>query len=220
MSRRAESMPWPRGSWRSPTTAAPRLSCKVPCTYEVESASGGYLSLGKLTARVEEGGGQGSEPPFSSYGIRGARGERTANPLLSQQEREPTTSLAPRPSAEERGEGERSIHYPLATIHLFTVRTPTAVVTDLGTEFGVEVDRSGRSLPAFFREGSSCVRPKTRREDAARSFLWGPTSRPAWNRAGIGRPERFPRQSCRRRRLSCVKCPSGRRSSSSTRAWA
>ena len=30
---------------------------------------------------------------------------------------------------------------PLSTLHspLFTIRTPTATVTDLGTEFGVEV---------------------------------------------------------------------------------
>ena len=34
-----------------------------PCTYEVESPRGGFLSLGKLTARVErsEVRGQGSE---------------------------------------------------------------------------------------------------------------------------------------------------------------
>ncbi|MBU4273299.1 MAG: FecR family protein [Planctomycetes bacterium] len=75
-----------------------------PCTYEVESTSGGYLALGKLTARVEK----------------------------------------------ERSEvrGQRSDHYPLSTNSnpqslipnpLFSVRTPTAIVTDLGTEFGVEV---------------------------------------------------------------------------------
>jgi hypothetical protein len=37
-------------------------------------------------------------------------------------------------------------HYPL-----FTVRTPTAVVTDLGTEFGVEVVRSGETTSHVFR---------------------------------------------------------------------
>ena len=73
-----------------------------PCTYEVDSAAGGFLSLGKLTARVEKSG------------IRGP-------------------------------ESEGSDHYPQSPIHypLFSVRTPTAVVTDLGTEFGVEVDKSG-----------------------------------------------------------------------------
>jgi hypothetical protein len=34
---------------------------------------------------------------------------------------------------------------------LFTVRTPTAVVTDLGTEFGVEYDRSGVTRSSVFR---------------------------------------------------------------------
>ena len=34
---------------------------------------------------------------------------------------------------------------------LFSVRTPTAVVTDLGTEFGVEVDRSGVSRAHVFQ---------------------------------------------------------------------
>ena len=106
-----------------------------PATYEVESNSGGFLSLGKLTARVENKGtgvrGQGS----------GSKGERTANlpSPRSEGEGEPTTSLAPRPSS------LTPEHYPLSTIHypLFSVRTPTAVVTDLGTEFGVEVDRQG-----------------------------------------------------------------------------
>jgi hypothetical protein len=115
-----------------------------PCTYEVESMAGGFLSLGKLTARVEakevtgpigaqrpEGrSGQLDLSPFSPRGT-GSRGERTANPTLSQRqptvgrERQPAASLAPRPSS------------------LFAVRTPTAIVTDLGTEFGVEVAENG-----------------------------------------------------------------------------
>ncbi len=92
-----------------------------PCTYEVDSAAGGFLSLGKLTARVErsEVRTQGSEH----------------SPL--------TTS-----------------HYPLATTSnpqslipnpRFVVRTPTAVVTDLGTEFGVEVDALGATQSHVFR---------------------------------------------------------------------
>ena len=51
-------------------------------------------------------------------------------------------------------------HQPLATnpsplsplpSPLFTVHTPTAVVTDLGTEFGVEVDRDGSSASYVFQ---------------------------------------------------------------------
>ncbi len=82
-----------------------------PCTYEVESTAGGYLSLGKLTARVEQ---------------RGAgRGTR----------------------------GEDGSHYPLSTTHypLFSVRTPTAIITDLGTEFGVEVGKEGTTTSHVFR---------------------------------------------------------------------
>ena len=42
-------------------------------------------------------------------------------------------------------------HSSFVTHHLFSVRTPTAIVTDLGTEFGVEVDRSGASRAHVFR---------------------------------------------------------------------
>ncbi len=79
-----------------------------PCTYEVESTAGGYLSLGKLTAKVEAVEGKGSRSKVQG----------------------------PRPS----------LHPSSFILHpssLFFVRTPTAVVTDLGTEFGVEVDESG-----------------------------------------------------------------------------
>ena len=76
-----------------------------PCTYEVDSAAGGFLSLGKLTARVEKN---------DECGMMNDEVEDT----------------------EIRTSHHFSIH-PL--IHLFSVRTPTAIVTDLGTEFGVEV---------------------------------------------------------------------------------
>jgi hypothetical protein len=77
-----------------------------PATYQVESATGGYLSIGKLTARLEtEVRGQKSE-------VRGQRSE----------------------SANQKSEIKNQ---------KFVVRTPTAVVTDLGTEFGVEVSSRG-----------------------------------------------------------------------------
>ena len=62
-----------------------------PLTYEAESNNGGFMSIGKLTGKVES----------------------------------------------ERAKG-------------FSVRTPTAVITDLGTEFGVEVDRDGRTEAQVF----------------------------------------------------------------------
>ena len=75
-----------------------------PVTYEVESKDGGYLSIGKLTARVEKKAAE-SKPQ----------------------------SLIPNPSLSTK-------HYSL-----FTIKTPTATVTDLGTEFGVLVDSRGKS---------------------------------------------------------------------------
>ena len=66
-----------------------------PVTYKVES-NGGYLSVGKLTGKLEK------------------KEEHVASSNLQ--------SLIPNP---------------------FVIRTPTAVVTDLGTEFGIEVDKAG-----------------------------------------------------------------------------
>ncbi len=73
-----------------------------PCTYEVESPRSGFLSLGKLTARVEK--------------------SEIRNP---------------------KSEGSDPSSFILHPSSLFTVKTPTAIVTDLGTEFGVEVDEQG-----------------------------------------------------------------------------
>ncbi len=82
-----------------------------PCTYEVESPVGGYLSLGKLTARVE------------------SRSRLPSGTL-------PTDSNT---SKSRPADGT-----------YFSVRTPTAVVTDLGTEFGVEVAKSGDTVSHVF----------------------------------------------------------------------
>lgn len=68
-----------------------------PVTYQVDSPRGGFLSVGKMTARVDK-----------------KAGKQIANPQFR----------IPNPP-------------------LFTVRTPTAVVNDLGTEFGMDVDRNG-----------------------------------------------------------------------------
>jgi probable HAF family extracellular repeat protein len=111
-----------------------KVILQAPATYEVESDRSGYLSLGMLTARIEK---EASEVRGQESG---SRGERTANPVVSQTGTGPTTSLAPSPS-------------PLSPLPspLFSVRTPTAVVADLGTEFGVEVEPSGASLAHVFR---------------------------------------------------------------------
>jgi hypothetical protein len=80
-----------------------------PVTYEVMSPAGGYLSQGKLTARLEEKSEIGGQRPES---------------------------------ANQKSEIRN---------HTFAVRTPTAVVTDLGTEFGVEVDKKGHTTSHVFR---------------------------------------------------------------------
>ncbi len=96
-----------------------------PCTYEVESRAGGYLSQGRLTARVVTGGGG-----------RGA-------------EHEPVTASLVQPAT--IGHSEYPVARPPSPVPRFTVRTPTAKITDLGTEFGVEVDPSGASTAHVYR---------------------------------------------------------------------
>ena len=185
-----------------------------PCRYEAESSRGGFLSLGRLTARVEAKKGtgpigrNGPSPasgypaahqldlsPFSPRGSE-AKGERTANPPLSQQEMGPTISLAPRP------------------LSLFSVRTPTAVVTDLGTEFGVEVDRSAPAGHTSFRARSSSDRPMTTRASA--SFNWEPMSRRGRRSAQTGWSPCFAERAHRACPPLCAGCPRRRRLDSLT----
>jgi hypothetical protein len=80
-----------------------------PVRYELESPAGGYLAVGKLTAKLE----QRSE-------VRGRKSE----------------------SAMQKSE---------IAHQTFAVRTPTATLTDLGTEFGVEVDKKGQTKSHVFR---------------------------------------------------------------------
>jgi len=70
-------------------------------TYEVESAASGFLSVGKLTAKLEK------TPEVRHH------------------------------------KPEANLQTSKFQISKFVVRTPTATVTDLGTEFGVEVNREG-----------------------------------------------------------------------------
>jgi len=88
-------------------TTGAKVILQGPCTYEVESPQGGYLALGKLTARVASG-----EWPVAS--------------VQSQANHKSAISKSPN-----------------LQISKFTVRTPTALITDLGTEFGVEVFEDG-----------------------------------------------------------------------------
>ena len=91
-----------------------RVILQGPVTYEVDSAVGGYLAVGKLTTRL----GGGAKP-------------HATNPKSEI----PNFESSP------------------STLHssLFTITTPTAVVTDLGTEFGVEVGKTGLTTSHVFR---------------------------------------------------------------------
>jgi hypothetical protein len=80
-----------------------------PVTYEVDAKDGGFLSLGKLTARVEK--------------------KRNDEGRMMNDELQPMSS--------------DTHHSSPITHHLFSVRTSTITVTDLGTEFEVEVKPKG-----------------------------------------------------------------------------
>ena len=181
-------IPCPPGFMEITYDSGAKVILQGPVTYEVESARGGFLSLGKLTARVEskglgagdrDQGRRASEPPTQPSPKRGAQ---------------PTASLALRPSAgkAESRNPKAEISNPQSPIPnpLFAVRTPTAVVTDLGTEFGVEVDRRGLRSRTSSGARSRCGWPMP-----AKMFLpfnWEPTNRPAWN----GRRPGCSRDSC------------------------
>jgi len=104
-----------------------------PVTYEADSRDGGFLSLGKLTARLEKEWsavrGQGSEKVAS--GQWPVASEANPKSQISNSQISNPQSLIPNP--------------------LFAVRTPTATITDLGTEFGVEVDKRGGTVSHVFR---------------------------------------------------------------------
>ncbi len=105
-----------------------------PCTYKVDSRAGGYLAIGKLTARVEKKGsgvrGQGPEKVASgeqsvASGQWSVASEANPKSQIAKSQISNPQSQIPNPSA--------------SPVPVFAVRTPTATVTDLGTEFGVEV---------------------------------------------------------------------------------
>jgi hypothetical protein len=95
-----------------------------PVTYEVESPTGGYLSVGKLTAKLEK------RSAVSGQRLVAAKSEISSPRSLA-------TSPSPNPQS-------------LIPNPLFAVRTPTAIVTDLGTEFAVEVDPLGSTTSHVF----------------------------------------------------------------------
>jgi hypothetical protein len=102
-----------------------------PVTYEVDARNGGFLSVGKLTARLEKGeGGRGKAEGVAGGQWPVASGNQQPS-IINQQSSNPQSPI-PNPSSP----------FPLPP-SAFVVRTPTATVTDLGTEFGVEVAKDG-----------------------------------------------------------------------------
>ena len=66
----------------------------------------------------------------------------------------------------------------------FAVRTPTATVTDLGTEFGVEVSKDGNTTSHVFRGSVRLqVVPADGETEATLPESCTRTSRPAWTKA-------------------------------------
>ncbi len=112
-----------------------------PCTYKVDSRAGGYLAIGKLTARVEKKGS----------GVRGQGPEKVASGEQSVASGQWSVASEANPKSEI---AKSPISNPQSPIPnpLFTVRTPTATVTDLGTEFGVEV-KSDKSTAVCVARG-------------------------------------------------------------------
>ena len=105
-----------------------------PVTYSIES-NGGYLAVGKLTGKLGKRGERREE-----------RGEVAANrqiPNPKSQNLNPSP-LSPLPSP------------------LFVIRTPTATVTDLGTEFGVEVSEQKTTKVCVFTGAVNIAHPNGR----------------------------------------------------------
>jgi len=103
-------------------TTGAKVILQGPCTYEVESPHGGFLALGKLTARVASG--QWPVASAESHAANHKSAIRNHKSAISKS--------------------------PNLQISKFAVRTPTAIITDLGTEFGVEVFDTGETISHVF----------------------------------------------------------------------
>jgi hypothetical protein len=111
----------------------PVVVLQGPCVYTAESKMGGYLGRGRLMARVGKESGRRGEGESGRLADRGAAANsisRISNPKSSS-DKSPPLPLSP-------------------SSPLFSVRTPHAVVNDLGTEFGVEVDAGNGSCVHVF----------------------------------------------------------------------
>ena len=125
-------------------TTGARVILQGPVSYKVDSAAGGFLGIGKLTARLEKKA-ETQNLPSPVYG-RGAGGEGGSQHDTDSNHTQLQSALTLTLSR-KRARGPDS-PFPLHP-STFAVTTPTAVVTDLGTEFGVEVTRQGVETVVF-----------------------------------------------------------------------
>lgn len=126
-----------------------RVILEGPCSYTVDSDAGGYLLRGKLVARIDNNlvRNQVSLERITSHKRRTAVGASARNG-----ERHLITLYATRKSINgDRNKCASQLRIFRVPDPVFKVRTPTAVVTDLGTEFGVKVDENGATTSHVFQ---------------------------------------------------------------------
>ena len=129
-----------------------RVILQGPVTYKVDSAAGGYLSVGKLTARLEKKAETQNLPSpagtdLKGWSGRGAGGEGGSQRDTDGDHNQPQSALTLALSRKRARGPDSSLPLPPST---FAVTTPSATVTDLGTEFGVEVTSTGVTLAQVF----------------------------------------------------------------------
>ncbi len=136
-----------------------------PCTYRADSRVGGYLSVGKLTAKLEKRGEKviSGQWPVAS--------EENPKSQISKSQISNPSSPAPRPQS---------------PAPMFAVRTPTAVVTDLGTEFGVEVNEAGATESHVFQGKIRVQVAAVEGESEARAVFLGENESVRVERPGVG----------------------------------
>ena len=113
-----------------------KVILQAPTTYTVTSKTGGYLDIGRLTAKM------GATPKAwqkSRFGVPEAGNEELG---ANNEERRTNKEELPAPASPSR---PSTLDSPL-----FAVTTPSAIVTDLGTEFGVHVDNRGATESLVF----------------------------------------------------------------------
>ncbi len=148
-----------------------RVILQGPATYTAESRDGGFLAVGKLTARLEKkqqsavsvqpseetasdrwsvaAGSVATEnnlpSPASGRGVGGEGGpQQNTDGNRNQLQHALTLALS------QRERGPNANPQSLIPNPFFAVRTPTASVVDLGTEFGVEVLANGETVTQVF----------------------------------------------------------------------